>query len=150
MDDTSDNPENLPKEGDKENDEKYAMIAADFNERLTNALSLLIGQNEDRFFSRKVGRYYPFPFFVDEEILNKAKDQILESLQLINKGGEINFSSSTRFQDLSSISHQSYDDFLKKAGDKKDPESAVLQWTLFQFSYDQIPFTGKGIWSYEN
>ena len=72
-----------------------------------------------------------FPFYVDELFLKKLNSEIADLLNAINGNVEIEFSSNTRFQDLSTIRIDSFDVFLEKAGNKKDPENSTLTWKKF-------------------
>lgn len=88
------------------------------------------------------GRIFPFPFFIDEKFLNKLNTEVLESVSRIPIQEPIEFNSITRFQDLSSIKFDSFEEFIEKAGNKKDPESAILTWTKFTVDEAGDPIAG--------
>jgi len=94
---------------------------------------LLFIQN---LYSNQVEKYeqsqiFLFPFYVDEPILQKLNSEVLSLLNSVEGNVPIGFSSSTRFQDLSSYRVDSFEEFLEKAGNKKDPENSTLTWKKF-------------------
>ena len=87
------------------------------------------------------GKIFQFPFFIDEECFDKLNKEIIENFSLIHNITPY-FTSSTRFQDLTSVKFNSFEDFIQKAGNKKDPESAELSWNIFDLDISGEPIAG--------
>lgn len=86
---------------------------------------------EDEVEKYESGKLFPFPFFVDEAYLKKLHSEAIESIDRLKINESLEFKSVTRFQDLSTIKFDSFEEFLNRAGNKKDPESTKLVWSKF-------------------
>lgn len=95
------------------------------NTRMGRLLRKIAADQIERY---KTSRIFPFPFLADEDILKRLQGGVLERLAEVPLDLAIQFKSETGFQDLSSITFDRFDEFLAKAGHKKDPESAELSW----------------------
>ena len=98
------------------------------DERLTRLFRFFEKLSKDQVNSFRKTKRYVFPFRADETVVRKINEEVL---RCFDHDGEVEFSSKTRFQDLSTIEHDNFEKFLSNAGDKKDPESAVLKWSTF-------------------
>jgi hypothetical protein len=99
--------------------------------RLTRLLHRIAQDEIERY---QQSRVFPFPFFVDETFLRKLDSAIRERLALVPSRQSIDFTSETRFQDLSAVRFDEFEAFLQKAGDKKDPERVELTWGKFSLT----------------
>lgn len=108
--------------------------------RVAKLLHRIAADELERFEN---GRLFPFPFFVEEKLLDKLNAYIIERLSAIVPDQDVSFTSVTRFQDLSSVKFDSFNNFIDKAGDRKDPESARLSWSKFLIDANAEPVLGE-------
>jgi hypothetical protein len=103
--------------------------------RLENVTSTLIAIMERLRWEEKEiaakAKYYPFPFIVDEDFIQKLNKRATEWLNRagILSGRTINVLAEIRFQDLSTSRFAALDELLDKAGDRRDPESMTIEWS---------------------
>lgn len=88
-------------------------------------------------------RLFPFPFYIDEKFLCKVRDAAITHLSAVPVTSVTEFKSETRFQDLSTVRFDVFEDFISKAGDRKDPESCVLRWSRFALDENGKPIAGE-------
>jgi hypothetical protein len=76
-------------------------------------------------------KYYPFPFVVDDEFVRKLNKRATEGLNRagILSGHTISVIAEVRFDDLSTSRFITLDEFLDKAGDRRDPASMTIEWS---------------------
>jgi hypothetical protein len=99
----------------------------------TNIFNILRLIAKDEIGPFQKTKEFVFPFFVTEKSLSDLRDEILcQFKRLCKEIEEVTFTSLTRFEDRSSIQHNSFDSFLSKAGNKEHPQAVCLQWTLFK------------------
>lgn len=110
---------------------------------LVESEEITLDKNTERYFlflqnmyANEVEKYeksqiFLFPFYVDEQFLKKLNKEAIDLLNTLIGNVDIDFSSNTRFQDLSTFRIDSFDVFLEKAGNKKDPENSTLIWKNF-------------------
>jgi hypothetical protein len=74
---------------------------------------------------------YPFPFVVDDEFVRKLNKRAIEGLNRtgILSGNTISVIAEVRFDDLSTSRFTTLDEFLDKAGDRRDPASMMIEWS---------------------
>jgi hypothetical protein len=89
------------------------------------------------------GKFFSFPFFVAEDALRRVDEVVRKRLAHIPVGPKIDFDSQTRFPDLSTLRFDDFDQFLREAGDKKDPEQAHLVWNKFAVDANGEPIAGE-------
>jgi hypothetical protein len=113
-------------------DSKNLMVTPNQIEELSDASLLfgtIFGSNITKYKQSKV---YKFPFKVTDEILKQIEEKAREKISISYKNIKINFDATVSFQDLMTINYDTLDDFLAKAGLKRDPESASLSWSMFR------------------
>lgn len=116
---------------------------ADGMANFTKVAKLLHRIAADELERYEHAKIFPFPFYIDEKFLRALRDEILESLNRVPVKDPPEFKSKTRFQDISTIRFDSFERFLDKAGNKKDPESAVLSWSKFALDQAGEPIAGE-------
>ena len=74
---------------------------------------------------------YPFPFVVDDEFVRKLNKRATEGLNRagILSGNTISVIAEVHFDDLSTLRFATLDEFLDKAGDRRDPASMAIEWS---------------------
>ena len=87
-------------------------------------------QSEEKEIPAKA-KYYPFPFVVDDEFVRKLNKRATEGLNRagILSGNTISVIAEVRFDDLSTSRFTTLDEFLDKAGDRRDPASMTIEWS---------------------
>ena len=111
-----------------ENSLELSQVESSYATKLAKLLRRLTAEDIEKYQHSKL---FPFAFYVDEAFLKKLDSEINERLSEVAEVETPEFQSETRFQDLSSIRFDSFEKFLDKAGDKKDPESTSLAWSKF-------------------
>jgi hypothetical protein len=74
---------------------------------------------------------YPFPFIVDEDFIRKLNRRATEWLERagIMDNHTISVLAEARFDDLSTSRFPTLDDFLDRAGDRRDPQGVTVEWS---------------------
>ena len=132
-------PEPLEPNDNSENSIQKSQIGANTATKVAKLLHRIAADEIEKY---EHGKTFPFPFFVDEEFLKKIEAMVLEQLEKIQITENVEFKSETRFQDISTIRFYAFNDFLDKAGNKKDPESTLLSWSKFELSKEGEPIAG--------
>ena len=127
---------------------QIAVVNSEADEQTRRIVKLL-----HRLAANDIGRYeqsqtLEFPFFCREDDLEKINLQICELLEQVQANVETEFISNTRFQDLSELRIDSFDAFLEKAGNNRDPESIRMQWSKFSIDSNAEPISGIVIVSF--
>ena len=123
--------------------ESTAIQLSQSNSVATKVAKLLNKIAADEIEKYSMAKTFPFPFFADEELLNKINDEANQCLEKVPANVDCEFKSETRFQDISSNRFNTFDEFIKKAGDKKDPESTNLIWGKFAIDQEGEPVAGE-------
>jgi len=108
--------------------------------KVAKLLHRIAADEIERYEHAKV---FPFPFHVDEDFLRKLRNEVIESLGSVPVAQEPEFKSETRFQDISTVRFDSFEHFVAKAGDRKDPESTILSWNKFALDDSGEPVAGE-------
>ena len=76
-------------------------------------------------------KYDPFPFVVDDDFVRKLNKRASEWLNRagILSDNTISVIAEVRFDDLSTSRFTTLDEFLDKAGDRRDPASMTIEWS---------------------
>lgn len=131
--------ENLPIPSDEEHGLQESIQYYNIGKRFAKLLHRISSDEIEKY---ELGKLFPIPFSIDEKHLGKLNTEILENLVGIPIDEPTGFSSKTRFQDLSTIKIDSFQEFIDKAGNKKDPESAILTWDKFTVDEAGVPVAG--------
>ncbi len=97
---------------------------------------------EDSFGKYCKGQKFVFPFFITDDIVESINIEVIDQFGKLDMPN-VSFNSVTRFQDLTTVSYSDFDEYLAKAGNKKDPESSSLEWRSFQVTENGSPIAGK-------
>ena len=75
------------------------------------------------------GRVYQHAFQVADDDIRRIDRRVRELLKIpATLDGNIDFSGTVRFPDLSTQRFSDLDDLLERAGEQKDPETLLLYW----------------------
>jgi len=99
---------------------------------LPDIVSSILSKNQLKFTQSKL---FLFPFNVPAERLEKIREEATTCLLKLNKQisiSNIRFKAIVIFQDLMSVAYDNYDQFISKAGNKSDPVSIELEWSIFK------------------
>lgn len=107
--------------------------------RIAKLINKISSEEIEKYEQSKL---FSFPFYVDESILEKLNDFSKEKLSEIPLEDTVEFKSETRFSDHSTKRFDNFTTFLKKAGDKKDPERIILLWNRFSLDEKGEPIAG--------
>lgn len=108
--------------------------------RVAKLLRRLAKDEVERF---EIAKDFVNPFSADELLLKGFRAETLERLKALPIEGEAEFGSVTRYADRSTVRYATFDDFLAKAGNKKDPEAAFIVWRKFFLQPDGEPVAGE-------
>jgi len=110
---------------------------------VTKIVKLLHRIAADEIEKYEQSQLYPFPFYVDNDLLESLEKQVLRDLDEVPVSEAVEFKSETRFQDLSSLRLTSFQEFMERAGNKQDPESTQISWSRFAVGGSGEPIAGE-------
>jgi len=99
-------------------------------ESVINATDILNAILNKQISKYERARRFTFPFEADESFIRKIQQEIVEHID----SDKIVFEAKVAFDDLSSVVYDSFDDFLRKAANQRDPERAILSWSTFSIN----------------
>lgn len=134
---------------DKNDDKKHTSLdrndssQAHHNPYITRQIKLLKRLTADELHKIERGQVLEYPFFVGEKLIRDLSDEAITALKDLNAAVSTEFQGSVRFQDNSSQRFDSFDDFISRAGKRKDPESIIILWSCYAVTDDGDVINGS-------
>ena len=115
-----------------------------FNDsKATRVVKLLSRLTADQVDKYRRGQVLMFPFLVTDEDVRTFDSEITRNFDDLKINAQTDFIGEVRYSDLSTQRFSSFDEFIEKAGKRRDPERISVKWSKFEIEKYGEPMSGE-------